>query len=75
MVGVGYSSGEILIVNLAYDEILMRFNQSEGLGSVTSLSFRTDSAITSTSGTNTARLVSTGETGSFAIWDFDICDL
>ena len=71
VVGVGYSSGEILIVNLAYDEILMRFNQSEGLGSVTSLSFRTDSAITSTSGTNTARLVSTGETGSFAIWDLE----
>jgi U3 small nucleolar RNA-associated protein 21 len=71
VIGVGYSSGEILIINLAYDEILMRFNQREGLGCVTSLSFRTDSSITSTSGTNTARLVSTGETGSFAIWDLE----
>ena len=69
IVGVGYSTGEIYIVNLAYDNILMQFNQREGLGCVTSLSFRTDSAITSTSGTNTARLVSTGETGHFAVWD------
>ena len=71
VVGVGYSSGEIHVINLAFDEILMRFNQNDGLGCVTSLSFRTDSAITSTSGTNTARLVSTGETGSFAIWDLE----
>ena len=71
VIGVGYSTGEIHIVNLAYDSILMQFNQREGLGCVTSLSFRTDSAITSTSGTNTARLVSTGETGSFAVWDLE----
>ena len=71
VIGVGYTNGDILILNLAYDKILMRFNQSEGLGTVTSLSFRTDSAITSTSGTNTARLVSTGDNGDFAVWDLE----
>lgn len=40
VVGVGYNSGDILLLNIKYDIILFSFRQDSGV--VTSLSFRTD---------------------------------
>jgi len=40
---IGFSDGEILIANLYYDEVLLKFQQTEG--SIQALSFSTDSSM------------------------------
>ena len=39
---LGFENGQILIVNLLYDEILQKFSQEEEHGAIKSMSFSTD---------------------------------
>lgn len=62
VIGVGFSSGQILLMNLKLDTVLFSFKQ-EG-GAVTSLSFRTDSA-----SDRFPFMVSGGADGKLHIWN------
>jgi U3 small nucleolar RNA-associated protein 21 len=44
VLGVGFSSGDILLINLKMDKVLFSFKQDGGDCGVTSISFRSDSA-------------------------------
>ncbi|XP_076347675.1 WD repeat-containing protein 36 [Tachypleus tridentatus] len=60
VVGVGLGNGDIIIHNLKYDEVVMKFNQE--WGPVTALSFRTDGQ---------PIMASASSLGHIALWDLE----
>ena len=60
VVGVGLVNGEIVLLNLKYDEIVMEFKQD--WGPVTGLSFRTDGNPT---------MISSSTNGKVVVWDLE----
>ncbi len=62
VVGIGLSDGEILICNLRFDKVLIRFFQSTG--AVTSLSFRSDNK-------SSQILASSDNSGTITFWDLN----
>ena len=45
VVAIGFESGHILLVNLLYAEVLMKFRQTQDQGPIKSLSFSSDTSV------------------------------